>query len=300
MTIIGLENNYYLALNEIWISIKDITSNASYLELTVTNLTTGVTLHPLTPAPSPTNEFFFNICIPVRYMFPEVNHINVNTLQAFKFDFKVKFEDTTIPDDTLTLEKYFVFGGRDKNGTDEWYLSDYHELLVGKWIKWKGVDIPGFANKIQNNTIVSFIPNEQNIFTHNFPGCDYKIIKFLNSLGGYQYYIFEKYQIKKKTKANKIIEQITDRLRKDNFRNTGTTIDKSIELETKTPFQIQEVFSELVSSMDVYMYDSNGNDNDSHWIKLVLENNDSIENNYTQQYENKIEFSFSNNIKRKI
>jgi hypothetical protein len=48
------------------------------------------------------------------------------------------------------------------------------------------------------------------------------------------------------------------------------------------------------------MYNPDGDDNDSKWQRLVIENNDSIENNWQRIYENKIEFSFSKYISRKI
>lgn len=301
MIISGLDNNYYLSLNDIWITVNDFTKKTSYLELTVTNITTGVSLLPFTPSPSPENEFNFNICVPVRNLFPLPNPVDINSLQEFKFDFRVKYEDTTVPDETATLTKYFVRGGMEKNGTAEWFLSSSKELVVGKWINWRGITLPGFAKRIQNNTIVNYVPTEENtFFLQHSPGCDYRIVKFLNSLGGYQFFVFEKFQTKSKTKAGKMISKISKRLRVDNFRNTGLTVEKTIEFETKTPHQIQEVFTELVISPEVYLYNPDGNDNDSQWQRLILENNDSIENNYTQQYENKIEFSFSNYITRSI
>ncbi|WP_027378172.1 hypothetical protein [Chryseobacterium daeguense] len=301
MTITGLENNYYLSQNDIWITVNGFTDDTSYMELTVTNLTTGVALLPFNPSPSTNNDFEFNICIPVRNLFPPTDHINVNSLQEFKFDFKVKFEDTNIPDEIATVTKYFVRGGREKDGIAEWHLSASHELIVGKWIDWRGISLPGYPKRIQNNTIVNYVPTPENThILYNVANCDYRIVKFLNSLGGYQYFVFEKFQIKAKTKTGKSISKISKRLRTDNFRNTGLTVDKTIEFETKTPFQIQDVFTELVLSPEVYLYNPAGNDNESQWQLLVLENNDSIEKNYTQQYDNKIEFSFSNYVNRTL
>lgn len=292
MTITGLENNYYLAFNDIWIIVDGFADPVSLLEITVTNLNTGATVPVFELSPSPDNNFEFNICIPVKYMFPPTNHITVNSLQSFQVDFTAKFEDSTVPDATISLTKYFVRGGRNKSAAAEWFLSSSKELVVGKWIDWRGITLPGFAKRIQGSLIVDYIPESS--FKIPNPSCDYKILKFLNSIGGYQYFIFEKYQIKTPTKKGKIITKRTNRLRSDNFKNSPTTSQRSIEFQTLTPWEIQEVFTELVNSPEVFLYHPEGNDDASKWELLELENNDSIENNWTRKYENKIEFSFAN------
>ncbi|PIF44304.1 hypothetical protein CLU96_1245 [Chryseobacterium sp. 52] len=300
MTVNGLENNYYLAFNEIWISVNGFAADTRLLELVVTNQTTGTSLSPFIMSPSPDNEFIFNICIPVRNLFPETNHVTVNPLQEFRFDFKVKFDDSSISDETLSITKFFVRGGRQKNGRDEWYLTSSEELLVGKWIQWPGVIIPGaFAKRIEGNAIVSYEPAPTKVYNHTAPRkCDYKILKFLNSLGAYQYYLFEIFETKTKSKAPKQIQKITRRLRSDNFSNTGISFEKGIELTAKTPFEIQEVFTDLVTSPEVYIYDPAGDDAESQWQRLIIESNDSIESNWLQVYENKIEFTYANYINK--
>lgn len=301
MVIIGLENNYYLSLNDIWIAVNSFSSKTNALIFTVTNLTSGKSLLPLNLSPSPNDDYEFNICIPVRSLFPYTDHVNVNSLQQFKFDFRIKFEDTTIPDQVVSLEKYFVRGGREKNGKSEWFLSNTEELIIGKWIEWNGISLPGFAQRIVNNKIVSYVPGNEKIFTHNLNNsCDYKILKFLNSIGGYQYFVFEKFLQKNKTKSGKTIPKKTRKLKYDNFRNTSINNERTIELKTFTPLEIQDVFTELVNSPEVFLYNPEGDDNYSRWELLKLESNDSEENNYDRKYENKIEFSRSNYFKRTV
>ena len=292
MTITGLENNYYLSQNDIWISVSGFSENVSYLEITPQNLTSSLTIDPLKLYPSPNNDFQFNICQIVRALFPETDHINNNNLQSFKFDFVAKFIDTEIEDETITIQKYFIRGGRDKNANDEWYLTSSEELVIGKWIEWIGITLPGYAKRIQGTKIVDYIPN--NPYKKNLQECDYKIVKFLNSVGGYQFYVFEKFEIKTKSKAGKTIPKNSVRLRNDNFRNIGIEIEKTIELQTKTPFEIQSVITDLISSFEVLLFHPEGLNDAAKWQRLNLESNDSVENNYDRMYENKIEFSFSN------
>lgn len=292
MNITGLENNYYLSFNDIWIVVNGLTSDANILQVTFTNQTTGKSIPALELSPSPDNDFTFNVCVPVRYLFPAVDHISVNSLQQFQIEFNIKFEDITIPDETTSLTKFFVRGGRDKYSTAEWYLSASEELIVGKWIDWRGIVLPGYPKKIQGSTITDFVPTSsfKAFITSN---CNYKIIKFLNSIGGYQYFVFERFEIKRKTKGGKTIPKRTSRLRADNFRNSSVSNERTIELQTYTPFEIQEVFIDLVDSPEIFLYNPDGDDDNSKWERLQIENNDSIENNWTRKYENKVEFSFS-------
>ncbi|MDV4023895.1 hypothetical protein CMT52_17475 [Elizabethkingia anophelis] len=152
-----------------------------------------------------------------------------------------------------------------------------------------------------NSEIVYFEPTKEDIFNIYIPSnCDYKIVKFLNSLGGYQFYVFEKFEIKSKTKSGKTIPKITGALRQDNFRNLSIDTERTITFKTRTPFNVQEVITDLISSLEVYLYNPDGEDDNAKWERLKLENNDSIENNYDRMYENNIEYSFSNYITRTL
>lgn len=298
MTINGLENNYYLSQNDIWILINGIADPVSVLELKVTNLTTGKELPIFKLSPSPSNDFEFNICVPVSALFPQPDHIAVNTLQSFQFDFTVKFIDPEIADESTTITKYFVLGGRNKSGNAEWYLTPSQELIVGKWIEWSGVVLPGYPKRIQGGSIVDFVT--ANVYSKNLKDCDYKLLKFRNSIGGYQFFLFEKFEIKPKSRPGKTIPKTANRLRVDNFRNLPNETTRTIELFTKIPYEIQDVFSDLIDSNEVYLYNPTGSDDNAKWELLQLENNDSVENNYDRVYENKIEYSFSNYINKKI
>ncbi len=291
MTISGLENNYYLTQNDIWIRVDGFPEAVSILEVKATNLTSELILPPLKLSASPSNDFQFNICQLVRALMPEPNHLAINSLQSFQIEFKAKYVNTELPDDEDVLIKYFVRGGRDKNGNDEWFLQPSEELVVGRWIDW-GIPLPTYAKRIQGDEIVDYIPNNQfKISLRN--NCNYTAIKFLNSLGGYQYYIFESHEIKIKSKAGKTIPTIAYRLRNDNFINIGIEKEKTIELSTKTPFEVQSVISDLVGAFEVFLYNPEGFDENAKWQRLQLESNDSIENSYDRVYENTLKYSFA-------
>lgn len=299
MNVKGLDNDYYLTQNDIWVKVSDLTIETSVLELTVYNETTGASLKPFIMSPSPNREFVFNVCIPVRGLMPYPDHMNINSLQKFTLSFKFKKSDNTYEDDhAISITKFFILGGRNKQATKEWYLNPSEELVVGKWINWNGVTLPSFAKRIQGDEIVDFIPNET--INIDLTTCNYKIIKFLNSLGGYQYFIFERYEKKTKSKAGKSVRVLNDRLRLDDFKNTKMNTDRSIEFYDETTKEAQIVIEDLVCSPEVLLYDESGDDEHSKWQRLIIENNEAIINNWQETYLNKISFSFSDNVKREI
>lgn len=297
MTITGLENNYYLSQNDIWISVNGFSEPVALMEVFFKNLTSGFELPAFKMYPGPGNDFLFNVCVPIRALQPVPNHMLNNNLQNFEIKFKVIFVNTTTAAEEITLQKYFVRGGRQKNGNDEWYLSSSQELIIYPWVNY-GFDLPGFAQRIQGGSIVDFIPTVQ--FTRPLRGCDHRILKFLNSIGGYQYFVFEKFEYKVKSKAGKTIDNMTMRLRQDRSRNFENDRSRIIELYTKTPIEMQPVFSDLVDSLEVFLYNPLGSDNEAKWERLLLDNNESVENNIDRVFDNKISFEFTNYVTKSI
>ncbi len=300
MTINGLENNYYLTQNDIWVKINGFTDVVSKIVLEFKNITTGEELKSFECSASPDNDCLFNVCFPIRALLPEPNHIVNNSLQNFQIRITAKFRNTTLPDDVLTITKYFIRGGRNKSGLKEWYLNEGDFLVNEYWISggnsWTALSDPF---KISSGTLV-----EDNTYTkvanqEERKACDGKVLKYLNSLGGYEYFYFDRYEVSNKTKPEKSVNRITSRLRVDNFQNIGYEETKTITLYSLTDNKLQSNFEELISSLQVLMYDPEGNDSDSNWHLLQLDDNNSIFNNYENQFENKAVFTLPNyrNIK---
>mgnify|MGYP007017073019 FL=1 len=142
------------------------------------------------------------------------------------------------------------------------------------------------------------------------PGlCDYRIIKFLNSLGAYQFYVFEGSEIQTDSKPKKNISRPTYRLRESGVRSLGTETEEILVLKTKTPGAIQAVIQDLVKSQDVLLYEPGSvevspyespgvADNDSRWHRLELMSNDAYKSTKDGSYQNEIKFRFPNYINR--
>lgn len=293
MIFTGLENDYYLAGNDIWLRLHSILEPSLKLELVCTNLTTGETLKKLTMYPSPANEYQFNISQCVRALFQEPSLTTYNNLQQFSFAFILYYVNTATPNTEFTHTKYFIRGFQKKQGTKEWYLADGAELVIKPWATWVGVTLPN-AQKIQGGVIAETVPST--IKVNFLKDCEYKIIKFLNSLGGWQYFIFEAWEIKPKVKSLGRTNRTPNRLREDGFRNIGLTVEEEIELQARTPFDMQDIILDLIYSSEVYMYDPNGDDANSQWIALEIDSNSAIKNSFDFVFENKLTYNIINNV----
>ena len=221
-------------------------------------------------------------------------------MQLYRIKFTVFMENGST--DTIELERYFIRGGKNKSGAEEWYLISSSPLVVGKWAEWAGIEpLPLFAHRIAGDQIINFAPTGDELHRIWMHGvCDYKLIKFLNSLGGYQFWVFESWEIKKKAKPKKSIGRYTTRLRQNRSKTIGLTSDVSLTLKTKTPIDCQAIINDMIDSPDVLMYDPAGDDTDSRWHRLELDSNDAVLNNADRVYLNEISFNMPNYINRDL
>ncbi|SHJ20527.1 hypothetical protein SAMN05443429_11234 [Cruoricaptor ignavus] len=272
MTISGLENNYYLCGNDIWLTVSGV---AEIVYLKVKNLDTEKELH-FKFQPSLNNIVEFNISQAVRAL------MDNGRMRRFEFEFRNR-------GGVKIFTKNFLLGHRRKDGNREWFLRDGQELIVGKWIKFSGTDIVFPAQRIKGNEIIDFFP-EPDMFISNH--CSAAVLRFRNSLAGWQYYSFDRYEVKKKTEERKPVETMRKRLRFDNFTipEYRTEPERTITLFSRTPMQAQEVIADLIESPEVYLYNPNGADDQAMWQRLLPLDNEVIENNWDFVYENKLEY----------
>lgn len=302
MVVQGLENNYYLAGNNIWLKLTDFSEQVLKLELICTNQNSGVVLKKLTLYPSPANTFEFNLSEPIRALFIAPDHIANNNLQSFSMAFKIIYTDVETPPAEFTETKYFIRGFKKRKAGQKWFLNDGDQLIVGPPVRWIGVALPSEMQKIQTSIIGGFIPTGIRLL--RLKDCAYKVIKFRNSLGGYQYFIFEAWTTDQKAKSNGFINNISYQLTDNSFDNLGSDLEETIELKTTTPFWLQDAIADLVMSSEVYLFDAQDDliigpstgQVSENWIPLALESNTATKNSTDFVFENSISFKILNTI----
>lgn len=297
MEVNGLEVNYYLSGNNIWIKIFEFEDKIPVrLDLIVINNTSSLSLQPFKLYPDPNNIFNFNISMAIRALQPEPNHLTYNTLQNFTLTFSVTYSDGTT--ENQIFDRYFIRGGRNKNNIQQWFLFPAEPLLIDKWVEWQGIILPGNPMRIEGNKIVDFAPSPNQIRKLLVPGnCNYKIVKFLNSLGGYQFWVFEYSQIDLKTKGKGTIAKMAQILRDDTGVSLGVDVTEMIILKSKVPQDLQPIILDLIKSPDILIYDPAGEDDKSLWEKVELtESNEATLNTMDGIYFNELTFKIPNYV----
>ena len=291
MTILNFGENNYLTGNDLWVTIKDFANPTKNLKLRVKNLA-NLKQHDLVLYPR-NNEFTLNITTAVRSLFDAPIHDGspLNTLAKFEIKFDVIFVGA-FPNEIENIEKYFIRGYRNSKGINKNFIDQSNDLLIGK--------AKFYTNGIDNFNIYNYI-NIRSMFILNGISndliniqnlCNYKIIKFLNSIGGYQYFLFEDFEIKESAKPLKNVPKITNAFNDTAFQSLGTELKKEIELITENSAEDQIIITEIVNSFDVLMWDATA----QIWIKLVSNPNATTTNTWDNRYKNKIKFDFYNEV----
>lgn len=304
MNITGLENNYYFSGNDIWVKFSDFIAEPLRLEVKVTNNSTGLFI-PALKLYSPDDVYECNISLPVRALQPDPDHLDMNTMCSYTFEIKAFFKDTSIlPTISIVENKQFIRGGRNKLNSREWHAASGDKLLIGKWLTWAGVELPfNFKPvKIVGIYLMPFNPSASESYLMPVRGmCSPTTVKFLNSEGGYQFYIFEHTERTIKTKGKGSVSRTGYSLRADRSRSIGRTEEEIITLKTRTPKAVQDVFIDLIKSNDILLYDPSGVDDLSRWHRVELDqSNEATLNTVDGMYENEVDFKVPNYVNRDL
>ena len=293
MTILNFGDNNYLTGNDLWVTIKDFANPVKNLKLRVKNLA-NLKQHDLVLYPLPNNQFTLNITTAVRSLFDAPIHdsLPLNTLAKFEIKFDISFVGA-FPNEIENIEKYFI-RGYTQNKAINTYIDLDTNLLIGN-AKFYANGTTNFNSyfvlrKIGGINILTKDLSADLINIQNL--CNYKIIKFLNSIGGYQYFLFEDFEIKESAKPLKNVPKITNAFNDTAFQSLGTELKKEIELITENSAEDQIIITEIVNSFDVLMWDATA----QIWIKLVPNANATTTNTWDNRYKNKIKFDFYNEV----
>lgn len=291
MKLTGLENDYYLAGNEIYVTVSETATPSRFLDVTYTNITTGSILGTLRPYPNLQDVYRFNVSLPARALFPEPSRIDQpNSIQVIKIDIIAYLENGNV--ENLSITKRFVRGGRDKHKATEWHLEDGAELNFGPFPKFMG--IPEFTAglfKISGDKLVEYVPKErQDIWLKD--RCNPTYVRFLNSLGGYQWWVFEQRIDNEEGKAGKTKTSPAYALKQDSVRQLVTSQSREFTLLSDMSIEFYDVAVELISSTDIYIYypDAPKDDYDAKFERVFLNGTNKVEKNTVSR---KIDFKLN-------
>lgn len=146
--ITGLQHDFFLSGNPLWVKIYDLDNEPNYAAITVFNTTTDKGYNTLKKNFAPDGTCEFNIMSIIEALMPYPDHINNNNLNYFNISIKVKYKNTTLADTEYDFKRFVIRGRANKQSNKEQYIDSQSKLIVGKWLQWEGVNIPDLPYKL--------------------------------------------------------------------------------------------------------------------------------------------------------
>lgn len=263
LTIIGLQSNYYLANNPIYITVRE-TSPWDYVTVKVGNLPVA-TVTPID------NEVRFDIAPFIKSLMPNVSfNVSDNILSA---EVRVTTFRRLLNNEGLlvsqeTFNKTFIRGGNNRNLPNYNVSANQILKVTDKLPYWSGYGAR-YSRMIQAgsiNTIREYLlDHPQDILEIerlSVKGCNPKFVKFLNRLGGYSYWLFE---VSETTLTNNDLGTINNNY----IADLGYSYNEEIELYSKVPERYMALMEDLIFSPSTWLFEKEAN----KWHRVKLSNN---------------------------
>jgi len=278
LTVTGLQSNYYLANNPIYITARE-TLSWDYATIKVGSLPVA-TVTPIEDAVR------VDIAPFIKSLMPNVSfNVSDNIITAeIRVTVFRRGISVAIPIRQETFNKTFIRGGNSRNLPN--YNVSANQLLkvTDKIPYWSGYDAR-YSRMIQAgslNTISEYpVDHPQNIPNQKerlkVKGCNPQFVKFLNRLGGYSYWLFE---VAETTLTNNDLGTINNIYVAD----LGYSYNEEIELYSKVPERYMALMEDLIFSPSTWLFEKETN----QWHRFKLSNNNVKVNHANKAQEFKI------------
>jgi hypothetical protein len=298
MIIKGLELNGFFINNPIYIEVSDLI-NSKYIEVTLTYAGVNSVTYKLYS--DLTGKVLVNLASMIRVMLPipvtntdYSNNTNENTINELIIKIKEYKTDNTTTEQSFT--KKFVRGGKLGNNIN--IISPTGVTLTNstKLPIWK--DRPVALYHMTNDLVIRKIPinatgsyfdenNNIQVELQTTRYVDGVYLKFLNSLGGYSYWDFERTSTK--IKSENIGYYITPTITGEQVTDMGQELKEEQTVESVVKAEYIGILQDLITSSEVYQFTG-----DNNWERIILDGNSLISNPAKKVYEVSISFKRHN------
>lgn len=247
MVISGLNNNRYLINNPIWV---EITGAGAKVTLTFTSFSQEV---------GEQNYFFtfytlngrtiFDLSEIIKSLMPEPNHpqnpIAGSFISGNSLNVGLTFQSGA---SSQTLPKMFFRGGRDSMGTNIFLTANSVLKESEKIPVWQGFPSAKYSLNSNNQVIYSNILANNEIERRKVVTCNPVFLRFLNSKGGYSYWLFEEWEMNKKTTKTERID------RRFNPLDLGLESTHKLSMTTRVEQRYNATLNALLQSPEIWVY----------------------------------------------
>jgi len=295
MIIKGLELNGYYTNNPLYIEVSDLINN-KYIEVTLVN--NGVNSVTYKLYSDLQGKVLINIASMVRVMLPlpvanadYSTETNENTVNELSITIKETKTDNTTSEQVFT--KKFVRGGKLGNLINQTSSTGKTLVNSNKLPIWK--DRPVALYYMTSDFVIRKLPllnvtgsyfdstHQIQIELQTTRYTDGVYLKFLNSLGGYSYWNFERSSTKLKTDS--IGYYVTPTITGEQVTDMGQEVQEESTVESVVKAEYIGIIQDLITSSEVYKYDG-----DNNWERIILDGNSLTSNPVKKVYDVSISY----------
>lgn len=240
LVINGLVKDFFLSNNPILVNIEE-TSAFDFFTVKVGSYAAS-TITPIN------NKATLDISSYVKSLLPLGNKMVKLSIVVSSYR-KVSGNDQLLS--STTLNKHFIRGG--KRGSQTNTTAQPNEILkttdkIPYWAGYPGV----FSRLIQSSGFwsisnIQLDPAFDFVEQRKIKGCNSIYVRFLNSLGGYSYWMFEGVTDQQKNTNEGLINNTR-------MIDLGNSYDQELELYSKVPKSYIALIQDLIISPDIYIY----------------------------------------------
>jgi hypothetical protein len=288
MIVTGLNTNRFLAGNPIPVNLSLASGSfetGSFITMNITRLSTHggelpVVMPPTILYPSPSGltidlSPYIKGLLPYPYVPNSSYQDPVPNYQNFNITFSENQTDTS----NAFLNKTFIRGFRREESLTAMTLAINEQLNPSDKIPmWIGYPSARFWIDSSSTIKVTEVVESQYSKQMRTPtNCDPFYLRFLNSLGGYSFWMFNAWDWSTKTTGVGVIE----RTAATNNRSLGFKEDNTVTVDTRVKREFFPLIRDLIASPVVQVYDKFG----VPWKKIELKGQSITESNYEDMIE---------------
>lgn len=246
----GLTGDFFYANNPIFVSIQEsmfysyfTVKIGSYNPIRITPIASGAGIKSVR----------IDISSYIKSLIPNLNHDN--TVLNVPIDI-LSWRSLAIGGgytvSSFSTSKNFVLGGVRGNGSNVQATPSTFLRPVSKTPYWVGYPVDeSFITNSASGYYIQKTPlnpsGRSDVERRKIKGCNPTYVKFLNSLGGYSYWMFEGITDQQKNTNSGIINNnVTIDL--------GNQFDRELELYSKVPIDYMALIQDLIFSPEIYIY----------------------------------------------
>ena len=257
MVITGINQNRYLINNPIWVNI---TGAGEKVLLSFNSLQANLQNYSIFTFYTWNGSVELDLSEIIKGLMPEPSH-PTNIISGQIIPGTTTFQILTFQSLGTVVQSYnfnktFIRGG---DGT----MGENLTLPVGSVLKespkipvWQGYPSAKYTLNANNQIVFSNILNNNEIDRRKVVTCNPVFLRFLNTRGGYSFWMFEEWEITEKSSKTNRID------RRGNPLDLGLEMAWELSLNSRVPREYNATLSALLKSPEVHIYDINSILND--------------------------------------